>query len=107
MGIFRDKCIEYIDSESKRRLGFICGLYIFLLILGVIYYIYNISYILSKSDEDKDKIKVELFSIPMSIYQIIFGLISIWFMYYMCSICRGFIGFLIIGSIGIIHGMFY
>ena len=55
MGIFKDKCAEYIDSESKRRLGFICGLYIFLLILGVLYYIYNISYILSKSDEDKDK----------------------------------------------------
>ena len=106
MGIFKDKCAEYIDSESKRRLGFICGLYIFLLILGVLYYIYNITYVLSKSDEDKDE-RLELVSIPLSIYEIIVGLISIWFMYYMCSICRGFIGFLIIASIGIIHGMFY
>tara|TARA_Y100001970_G_C13774432_1_gene622152 strand:- start:155 stop:475 length:321 start_codon:yes stop_codon:yes gene_type:complete len=106
MGIFKDKCIEYIDSESKRRIGFICGLYIFLLILGVLYYIYNIIYVLSKSDEDKDE-RLELVSIPLSIYEIIVGLISIWFMYYMCSICRGFIGFLIIASIGLIHGMFY
>ena len=92
--VFDTKCLYKGSGEMKRGPGFICGLYIILIISGLIYNI-------AVPQENIDKKK----RIKHIIIDVLHTLFSVLFMYHMCYICRGFVGFLILLLINIIYAV--
>jgi len=92
--VFDTKCLYKGSGEMKRGPGFICGFYIILIISGLIYNI-------AVPQENIDKKK----RIKHIIIDVIHTLFSVLFMYHMCYICRGFVGFLILLLINIIYAV--
>lgn len=92
--VFDTKCLYKGSGEMKRGPGFICGFYIILIISGLIYNI-------AVPQENIDKKK----RIKHIIIDVIHTLFSVLFMYHMCYICRGFVGFLILLLINITYAV--
>ena len=92
--VFDTKCLYKGSGEMKNGPGFICGFYIILIISGLIYNI-------AVPQENIDKKK----RIKHIIIDVIHTLFSVLFMYHMCYICRGFVGFLILLLINIIYAV--
>ena len=85
--IFNDKCSYSKSGSVQRGPGFICGLYIFILVFG------SIAGIIMSQSYTKFGISRQSIIIQ-NVIDVIILLFSIYFMYHMCYICRGFVGFL-------------
>ena len=88
--IFDDKCLFSKGGTQQRGPGFICSLYIVLIIVGLIF-----SIVMTQ----KNRVNFNLTNgqvITQYIIDIILAIFSIVFIYHMCYICRGFLGFVIL-----------
>ena len=88
--IFDDKCLYAKSGSVQRGPGFICGLYILLIVIGLIYNIvisqeYFIKYGLTRQQV-----------VLQNIIDVCIALFSVIFIYHMCYICRGFLGFVLL-----------
>ena len=83
--VFKTKCLYKASGEMKRGPGVICWLYI-IIILAMSFY----EFAVPRPGLTKKQIRKH------RIINFIVTLLSIIFMYHMCYICRGFIGFLIL-----------
>jgi hypothetical protein len=92
--IFNTKCLYKGSGEMKRGPGFICGFYIILMLSGLVM---NIAF----PQENIDK-KTRIKNI---ITDVVHALFSILFMYHMCYICRGFVGFLLLLLVNITYAV--
>ena len=94
---FSDNC----SSDSQRGLGILCGTYVFLLILGLIYVSGMTVYLFIKCKQYMDTwsmIKVLIYSLVSLIWQIF----VIIFMINACNMCNGAKAFLLVFTIGIV-----
>ena len=96
--LFDDKCLYAKSGSVQRGPGFICGLYILLIITGLIYNIVTTQENLTKYGLSRGQILVQ------NCIDIILAIFNIIFIYHMCYICRGFVGFLILLLINMIIG---
>lgn len=83
--VFDTKCLYDSSGKIVNGPGIICSFYIIIMIIGLIGNIYY-------SMEIKDK-KTRIKNI---IADLIHTTLSVLFMYHMCYICRGFVGFMIL-----------
>jgi len=90
--VFDTKCLYKKTGEIKRGPGFLCGFYIIIMICSLIF---NIAFP-EKNIDKKTRIK-------SFISDLIHTIFSVLFMYHMCYICRGFVGFLILLLINITY----
>ena len=99
--IFDDKCLYAKSGSVQRGPGLICGLYILLIITGLIYNIVISQQYLTKYGLTRQQVLLQ------NGIDILLAIFSIVFIYHMCYICRGFVGFLVLllinGSIGLIR----
>ena len=98
--VFDTKCLYDASGKMINGPGIICGFYIIIMIIGLIINTYY-----SKKIKDK---KTRIKNI---ISDVIHTTLSVLFMYHMCYICRGFVGFIIlilihIGYAAIRYGLF-
>ena len=90
--VFDTKCLYKKTGEIKRGPGIICGFYIFTIICSLFY---NIA-VPEKNIDKKERIKNIISDLLHTIF-------SVLFMYHMCYICRGFVGFLLLLLINITY----
>jgi len=90
--VFDTKCLYKKTGEIKRGPGFICGFYIIFMICSLFY-----SIAFPEKNIDKKKRIKDIIS------DLIHTIFSVLFMYHMCYICRGFVGFLLLLLINIIY----
>ena len=99
--IFDDKCLYSKSGSPERGPGLICGFYILLIISSFIYNIVTTQKYLTQYGISRGQIFIQNF------IDILLLLFNIVFIYHMCYICRGFVGFLVLllihGSIGLIR----
>ena len=99
---FKDGC--YFNSKGKaiRGPGFFCWAYLALMLISVITSIaltLRVAY--TEIKQDKFNIKLIIFSI----FNILWGIVVMYFMYSMCYICRPWTGFGILLITGVIFTM--
>ena len=87
---FDDKCLYAKSGSVQRGPGFLCGFYIFLIFISLIYNIVISQEYLTKYGLTRGQI------ILQNIIDIFIALFSIVFIYHMCYICRGFLGFVLL-----------
>jgi hypothetical protein len=87
--IIDDKCLYNKDGSVSRGPGLICGFYIVSMILSTIFRIIK-SQKLIKYELTRKQILIQ------NIIDILLLILEITFMYHMCFICRGFLGFLLL-----------
>ena len=83
--VFKTKCSYDASGKMKNGPGTLCGLYILIIIAALVYGLFFPREGLTEKEILKGRI-----------FDIVYSLISIIFMYHMCFICRGFVGFLIL-----------
>ena len=86
--IFDDKCLFSKSGTQQRGPGVLCGLYIVLIIVSLVYNIV----MTEKNMGSYGRGQVIL----QNIIDVAVALFSIVFIYHMCYICRGFLGFVIL-----------
>jgi hypothetical protein len=96
--LFDDKCLYAKSGSVQRGPGFICGLYIILIIVGFIYNIIVTHKYLNQYGISRTQILLQ------NCIDIILAIFNIIFIYHMCYICRGFVGFLVLLLINMIIG---
>tara|TARA_B100001094_G_scaffold74689_1_gene71019 strand:+ start:158 stop:595 length:438 start_codon:yes stop_codon:yes gene_type:complete len=87
--IFDDKCLYNKAGSVNRGPGLICGFYILFTIVSTIRNIIK-SQKLIEYGFTRKQILIQ------NIIDILISVLSIIFIYHMCFICRGFIGFLVV-----------
>ncbi len=97
--MFDDKCLYAKSGSVQRGPGVICGLYILLIITGLIYNIVTTQEYLTKYGLTRGQILVQ------NGIDILLAIFSIVFIYHMCYICRGFVGFLVLLLINMSIGL--
>jgi len=99
--IFDDKCLYAKSGSVQRGPGLICGLYILLIITSLIFNIVTTQKNLTQYGLSRGQILIQ------NGIDLLIAIFSIVFIYHMCYICRGFVGFLVLllihGSIGLIR----
>ena len=95
---FDDKCLYAKSGSVQRGPGFLCGFYILLIIAGSIYNIV-ITQNLTKYGISREQIIVQ------NGIDLLLAIFSIVFIYHMCYICRGFVGFLVLLLINMSIGL--
>jgi len=93
---FDDKCLYAKSGSVHRGPGFLCGFYIVIIFIGLISNIVMSQKYLTKYGISRNQV------ILQNIIDIIICLLSIIFIYHMCYICRGFLGFVLLIIINII-----
>ena len=96
---FDDKCLYAKSGSVQRGPGLICGLYILLIITGLIYNIVISQQYLTKYGLTREQVLLQ------NGIDILLAIFSIVFIYHMCYICRGFVGFLVLLLINISLGL--
>ena len=95
---FKDKCFH----DIQRPLGFLCGLYVFIMITYTLSIITGMIVLLRENTCDKldttKKMKIVLFSVISILWQ----LFVIIFMINACYMCNGFYAFIVLFIIGVI-----
>lgn len=86
---FDDKCLYAKSGSVQRGPGLICGLYILLIITALIFNIVTTQN-LTKYGISREQILVQ------NGIDLLITIFSIVFIYHMCYICRGFVGFLVL-----------
>lgn len=97
--IFDDKCLYAKSGSVQRGPGVICGLYILLIITGLIYNIVTTQEYLTKYGLTRGQILIQ------NGIDLLLAIFSIVFIYHMCYICRGFVGFLVLLLINMSIGL--
>ena len=97
--IFDDKCLFSKSGSQQRGPGFLCGLYIIIIIISLIYNIVSSQEYLTKYGLTRAQITLQ------NIIDVFIALFGIIFIYHMCYICRGFLGFVILLVINICIGL--
>ena len=97
--IFDDKCLYAKSGSVQRGPGVICGLYILLIITGLIYNIVTTQEYLTKYGLTRGQILIQ------NGIDLLLAIFSIVFIYHMCYICRGFVGFLVLLLINMSFGL--
>lgn len=97
--IFDDKCLYAKSGSVQRGPGVICGLYILLIITSLIYNIVTTQEYLTKYGLSRGQILVQ------NGIDLLLAIFSIVFIYHMCYICRGFVGFLVLLLINMSIGL--
>jgi hypothetical protein len=92
--IFDDKCLYAKSGSVQRGPGIMCGFYIFFIIISLIYSLI-ITQKLTKFGFTREHILVQ------NAIDIVISIFSVIFIYHMCYICRGFVGFIILFIINI------
>ena len=87
---FDDKCLYAKSGSVQRGPGFLCGFYIFLIITSLIYNIVMSQEYLTKYGLTRGQVVLQ------NMIDISVSLLSITFIYHMCYICRGFLGFVLL-----------
>ena len=87
---FDDKCLYAKSGSVQRGPGFLCGFYIFLIFTSLIFNIVMSQEYLTKYGLTRSQI------ILQNMIDIVISLLSIAFIYHMCYICRGFLGFVLL-----------
>ena len=87
---FDDKCLYAKSGSVQRGPGFLCGFYIFLIFTSLIYNIVMSQEYLTKYGLTRGEIVLQ------NIIDVFIALFSIVFIYHMCYICRGFLGFVLL-----------
>ena len=88
--IFDDKCLFSKSGTQQRGPGFLCGLYIILIIVGLVFNIVLTDNNMTKYCLSRGQVVLQ------NIIDVAVALFSIVFIYHMCYICRGFLGFVIL-----------
>ena len=88
--IFDDKCLFSKGGTQQRGPGFICGLYIILIIVSLVFNIVMTEKNMTKYGLDRGQVVLQ------NIIDVAVALFSIVSIYHMCYICRGFLGFVIL-----------
>ena len=88
--IFDDKCLYAKSGSVQRGPGIICGLYILLIVTSFIYNIVITQEYLTKYGLSRGQILVQ------NGIDLLLAIFNIVFIYHMCYICRGFVGFLVL-----------
>tara|TARA_Y100000593_G_C4290404_1_gene327940 strand:- start:485 stop:859 length:375 start_codon:yes stop_codon:yes gene_type:complete len=96
---FDDKCLYAKSGSVQRGPGLICGLYILLIITGLIYNIVISQQYLTKYGLTREQVLLQ------NGIDILLAIFSIVFIYHMCYICRGFVGFLVLLLINMSLGL--
>ena len=96
---FDDKCLYAKSGSVQRGPGLICGLYILLIITGLIYNIVISQQYLTKYGLTRQQVLLQ------NGIDILLAIFSIVFIYHMCYICRGFVGFLVLLLINMSLGL--
>tara|TARA_B100000902_G_C26821976_1_gene674424 strand:- start:147 stop:593 length:447 start_codon:yes stop_codon:yes gene_type:complete len=95
---FKDKCF----NDIQRPLGFLCGLYVFIIITYILSIITGMIVLFRENNCDEldttKKMKVVLFSVIIILWQ----LFVIIFMINACNMCNGFYAFIVLFIIGVI-----
>lgn len=97
--VFDDKCLYAKSGSVQRGPGIICGLYILLIITGLIYNIVISQQYLTKYGLTREQVFLQ------NGIDILLAIFSIVFIYHMCYICRGFVGFLVLLLINMSFGL--
>ena len=97
--VFDDKCLYAKSGSVQRGPGIICGLYILLIITGLIYNIVISQQYLTKYGLTREQVLLQ------NGIDILLAIFSIVFIYHMCYICRGFVGFLVLLLINMSLGL--
>ena len=97
--VFDDKCLYAKSGSVQRGPGIICGLYILLIITGLIYNIVISQQYLTKYGLTRQQVLLQ------NGIDILLAIFSIVFIYHMCYICRGFVGFLVLLLINMSLGL--
>ena len=87
---FDDKCLYAKSGSVQRGPGFLCGFYIFLIFTSLIYNIVMSQEYLTKYGLSREQVVLQ------NMIDIVISLLSIVFIYHMCYICRGFLGFVLL-----------
>ena len=87
--IFDDKCLYAKSGSVQRGPGIMCGFYIFFIIISLIYSLIITQKLTKFGLTRKDILIQNAIDIVISIFSVIF-------IYHMCYICRGFVGFIIL-----------
>jgi len=87
---FDDKCLYAKSGSVQRGPGFLCGFYIFSIITSLIYNIVISQEYLTKYGLTRGQVVLQ------NMIDIAVSLLSITFIYHMCYICRGFLGFVLL-----------
>jgi len=96
---FDDKCLYAKSGSVQRGPGIICGLYILLIVTGLIYNIVISQQYLTKYGLTREQVLLQ------NGIDILLTIFSIVFIYHMCYICRGFVGFLVLLLINMSLGL--
>ena len=94
---FRDKC----SNDTQRGLGILCGAYVFLVIIGMIYISATTILLFTECRQSLDRssmIKVLLHSVITLCWQVFIAI----FMINACKMCNGLYAFFFIFAIGIV-----
>jgi hypothetical protein len=97
--VFDDKCLYAKSGSVQRGPGIICGLYILLIVTGLIYNIVISQQYLTKYGLTREQVFLQ------NGIDILLSIFSIVFIYHMCYICRGFVGFLVLLLINMSLGL--
>lgn len=97
--VFDDKCLYAKSGSVQRGPGIICGLYILLIVTGLIYNIVISQRYLTKYGLTREQVLLQ------NGIDILLAIFSIVFIYHMCYICRGFVGFLVLLLINMSLGL--
>lgn len=97
--VFDDKCLYAKSGSVQRGPGIICGLYILLIVTGLIYNIVISQQYLTKYGLTREQVLLQ------NGIDILLTIFSIVFIYHMCYICRGFVGFLVLLLINMSLGL--
>ena len=97
--IFDDKCLYAKSGSVQRGPGLICGLYILLIITSLIFNIVTTQKNLTQYGLSRGQILIQ------NGIDLLIAIFSIVFIYHMCYICRGFVGFLVLLLINMSIGL--
>ena len=96
---FDDKCLFSKSGSAERGPGFLCGLYIVLIFTSLLYNIVMSQEYLTKYGLSRSQVIVQ------NIIDVCISIFSIIFIYHMCYICRGFLGFVLFLILNISIGL--
>ena len=94
---FRDKC----SNDTQRVLGILCGAYVFLVIIGMIYISAMTILLFTECRQSMDTsstVKVAIYSVFSLCWQVFIAI----FMINACKMCNGLYAFFFIFAIGIV-----
>ena len=94
---FRDKC----SNDTQRGLGILCGAYVFLVIIGMIYTSATTILLFTECKQSMDTsstIKVAIYSVFTLFWQVFIAI----FMINACKMCNGLYAFFFLFAIGLV-----